>query len=68
MSEIRTAAEQLAAEQQRRAEVAEEVEDLVSQLERALEQYGVRVDPDRHEASGEPGIKPLADTAVGIRS
>jgi methyl-accepting chemotaxis protein len=43
MAEIRTAAEQLAGEQQRRADVASEVEDLVTQLEGLLAEHGVNV-------------------------
>jgi methyl-accepting chemotaxis protein len=42
MVEIRSAAEQLAAEQQQRARIAEHVEELVHSLERGLAQYGAQ--------------------------
>jgi methyl-accepting chemotaxis protein len=67
MAEIRTAAEQLAAEQQRRAEVAEEVEDLASQLERLLEQYGVQVENGHRQLRGDPEPPGVAGTAAAIR-
>jgi methyl-accepting chemotaxis protein len=45
MVEIRRAAEQLAAEQQQRAGTADHVEELVHNLERTIEHYGLRA-PD----------------------
>ncbi|MFL5844048.1 MAG: methyl-accepting chemotaxis protein [Solirubrobacteraceae bacterium] len=43
MTEIRTAAEQLSAEQESRLEVTERVEGLVADLERLLSEYGIDV-------------------------
>jgi methyl-accepting chemotaxis protein len=61
MAEIRTAAEQLAGEQQRRAEVADQVEDLVSELERLLEAHGVSMrngfaHPPSRNGGGAPAL------------
>jgi len=58
MVEIRRAAEQLAAEEQQRAGTAERVEELVRDLERMLEHYGLQAD-------GNHADTPTADTPTG---
>ncbi len=58
MVEIRRAAEQLAAEQQLRAGTSERVEELVRELERMLDRYGLRAADGRADTNGR------ADTAV----
>jgi hypothetical protein len=55
MVEIRTAAEQLAAEQQQRAASAEQAEDLVQQLEDVLRHHGLEVGNGDRANGGVPG-------------
>ena len=53
MVEVRSAAEQLAAEQQQRAGTADRVEDLVRGLEQMLESYGLQTNGN-HQISTQP--------------
>jgi Methyl-accepting chemotaxis protein (MCP) signalling domain len=52
MAEIRSAAQQLASEQERRLETTEQVERLVVQLEQTLARGGLDVSPDGHDGTG----------------
>ena len=54
MVEIRSAAEQLAGEQERRTQIAQQVEGLAGELERVLEEYGVSSNGASSNGAGPP--------------
>src|SRR5207302_744792 len=69
MAEIRTAAEQLSAEQHGQVMLADQVEELVSQLEQLLEENGITVRGDAYApvTRGRPDLDAVADPVGSAR-